>query len=84
VGSSDFSEDESPDEPAELVGDESDAELDSEPEGGPDDDESDGEESDAELVAEAGSAHATPGAFATAAPIPRATANAPIRPIYVS
>ena len=42
--------------------------------------ESDLEEPDEEPV-ESGSAHATPGVFATATPIPRATANATTRPM---
>jgi hypothetical protein len=40
---------------------------------------------DASVVAEpesVGSAPATPGVFATATPMPSATANAPTRPIY--
>jgi hypothetical protein len=45
-------------------------------------DPSDPVELSVELDWESGSAHATPGVFATAAPIPNATANAPTRPTY--
>ena len=61
-------------EPEELGEDPADA-LD------PDEDEVD-EEDEAEEDAPDGSAHAMPCAFATAAPIPKATANGPTRPIY--
>ena len=42
------------------------------------------DESGDEFAVESGSAHATPGVFATAAPIPSATASAPTRPIYLA
>jgi hypothetical protein len=60
--------------------------VDDEPEGESDDElDADEEESDDELEeldVESGSANATPGVLATAAPTPSATANAPTRPIY--
>ena len=42
------------------------------------------DESGDEFAVESGSAHATPGVFATAAPIPSATASAPTRPICLA
>jgi hypothetical protein len=63
----------SPDEPAEPV--------EGEPEVPPD---VDADESVDDVDPASGSAHATPGVLATAAPTPNATANAPTRPTYLA
>ena len=78
-------DDEFADEPPELGGDEPAGEL-PEPVGGASTGEFDvgsvdaPDESGDELGDESGSAHATPGVFATAIPMPSATAKAPTRP----
>jgi hypothetical protein len=86
-------DEESPDESLASVNDESPVEsLDSMEDPAPDEVEPDvdvpdvdpDDESGDEFAVESGSAHATPGVFATAAPIPSATASAPTRPIYLA